>query len=101
MNLVRIRGSAEVIRGLRAIAGLHVEIESVQREGEEWTIAAYGSDEALEAVRTLGLAVDVIMDNERLAAHEATVRSQIRDVPRAAAAKPPPGGTMPAGEKGE
>ncbi len=90
LNLVRIRGAAEGIRGLGSIEELRVETETAQRVGEEWGIMAYASDAALAAVRARGLAVDVVMDNERLAAHEATVRSQIRDVPGAAAADPPP-----------
>ncbi len=97
MNLVRITGSADAVRGLTTVEGLHVETESAQGIGDEWQITAYGSDAALDVVRARGLAVNVLMDNERLAAHEATVRSQIRDVPRAAAAPPPP--AKPTGKK--
>lgn len=89
MNLVRIRGTADGIRGLRSIEGLLAESESAQRVGDEWGIMAYGTDAALDVARARGLAVDVIMDNARYAEHEATVRSQIRDVPRAPAAEPP------------
>jgi hypothetical protein len=90
LNLVRIRGAAEAIRALGSIDELRVETETAQRVGEAWGIMAYASDAALDAVRARGLAIDVIMDNERFAAHEATVRSQIRDVPGAAAASQAP-----------
>lgn len=90
MNLTRITGSADGIRGLAAVSGLHADVESARRVGDDWEITAYGSDAALDEVRARGLAVRVIMDNEQLAAHRATVRSQISDVP-GAAAPPTPG----------
>jgi hypothetical protein len=97
LNLVRIRGAAEAIRDLGSIEELRVETETAQRVGEAWGIMAYATDAALDAVRARGLAIDVLMDNEQLAAHEATVRSQIRDVPGAPAASSAP--AKPTGKK--
>jgi hypothetical protein len=63
MNLVEITAPSELLRGLDDVAGLKVVDASVSEEdGGEFSVGAYATDEAIEAVRARGATVTVKLD---------------------------------------
>lgn len=65
MGLVQVTGNDEIVRALTAIPGLNIVRSSVEPRGEgKWKVAAYASDEAIEAATALGAEVRVLLPTE-------------------------------------
>lgn len=66
MNLVWIIGPASIVREIGSVAGLLIEPESRQPDGDSWRVSAYATDDAIAEIRARGAEVAVIMNSQRL-----------------------------------
>ncbi len=90
MNLVRIRGSADVLRALGDIPGLFIETETAHpEEGGGWNVSAHATDAAITEAQTRGATVDVIMNNAEMDSHLAQVLAQVQRTPGGSAPASP------------
>lgn len=70
MNLIEIEGPTELMQKLKEIEGLSLSYGSARKVGEDlWYVSGYASDEAINAIRSLGGTVTVKMDNEEMRQH--------------------------------
>jgi hypothetical protein len=78
MALVQIIGDKNVLRELAAVPDLNIVQSSAHPYGEGlWKVAAYSSDQAIEAARALGAEVQVLMSTEAHAEHRRDVAHAI------------------------
>jgi hypothetical protein len=76
MGLVQIIGAEEVVRAVMNVPDLNIVQSSVEPRGEgKWKVAAYASDDAIDAATALGAEVQVMLPTERDIEH----RQQITD----------------------
>lgn len=82
INLITIRGSAQLMRDLMAdpIAGLDVHYEGVRPADSGLVEAgAYASEDAITELETRGITVEIQMTGPELAAHWAQLDAEATD----------------------
>lgn len=82
INLITIRGSAQQIRDLLVdpIEGLDVHYEGVRSaDGGLFEAAAYASEDAITAMETRGITVEIQMTGAELSAHWAQLDAEATD----------------------
>jgi hypothetical protein len=78
MGLVQIIGAEEIVRALMNVPDLNIVRSSVEPRGVgRWKVAAYASDEAIDAATALGAEVQVVLSTERDVQHRQQIASTI------------------------
>lgn len=81
MGLVQIIVPEEIVRELMNVPDLNVVRSSVESRGEgRWKVAAYASDEAIEAATALGAEVRVMLPTEQDVEQRQQVATTIADL---------------------
>ncbi|MEV6975011.1 hypothetical protein [Kitasatospora sp. NPDC093806] len=79
MSLIQIEGSSEVLRAVQEIPELHVVKSSVETGADgRYRVAAYASDQAVEAAIAQGANVYVVLSTEEASQRHERVAAQIR-----------------------
>jgi len=81
MNLVLIEGPRDLLQRIGDIRGLFVHQEAARRVGDEYSVPANATDDAVEEVRGRGARARVLMDNTRFEEHRARGRALVRSEP--------------------
>jgi hypothetical protein len=66
VNLVRVQGADEVVRGIRDMEEAIVVWTSLERLDDGVSVAAYATDAAVTEIEGRGLTVTVVSDNAAL-----------------------------------
>ncbi|MCU7821143.1 hypothetical protein [Kitasatospora sp. DSM 101779] len=78
MSLVQIEGSEEVLRAVQGIPELHLVRSSLEaRSDDRYKVAAYASDQAVEAAVAQGAQVTVMLSSEGVDEHHARMSAVI------------------------
>ncbi|MFD0275367.1 hypothetical protein ACFVHB_15880 [Kitasatospora sp. NPDC127111] len=78
MSLVQIEGSEEVLRAVQGIPELHLVRSSLETRADyRYKVAAYASDQAVEAAVAQGAEVTVLLSSEDAADHHARMSAVI------------------------
>ncbi|MEU6237486.1 hypothetical protein [Kitasatospora sp. NPDC047058] len=78
MSLVQIEGSEDVLRAVQDIPELHLVRSSLEaRTDYRYKVAAYASDQAVDAAVAQGAEVTVLLSSEGAAEHHARVSAEI------------------------
>lgn len=82
INLITIRGSAQLMRDLMAdpVEGADVHFEGVRPvDGGLFEAGAYASEDAISEIETRGLTVEIQMTGPELSAHWAQLDAEATD----------------------
>ncbi|MFC5890639.1 hypothetical protein RMN57_00050 [Kitasatospora sp. CM 4170] len=78
MSLVQIEGSEEVLRAVQLLPELHMVRSSLEtRPDDQYKVAAYASDQAVEAAIAEGARVTVLLSSESAADQHARMSAVI------------------------
>ncbi|MDQ4104697.1 MAG: hypothetical protein M3186_13665 [Actinomycetota bacterium] len=78
MGLVQITGTEEIVRAVMNVPDLNIVQSSVEPRGEgKWKVAAYASDDAIDAATALGAEVQVVLPTDRDIEHRQQIAGTI------------------------
>jgi hypothetical protein len=78
MGLVQITGTEEIVRAVMNVPDLNIVQSSVEPRGEgQWKVAAYASDDAIDAATALGAEVQVVLPTNRDIEHRQQIARTI------------------------
>jgi hypothetical protein len=78
MGLVQITGTEEIIRAVMNVPDLNIVQSSVEpRSEEQWKVAAYASDDAIDAATALGAEVQVVLPTNQDIEHRQQIAGTI------------------------
>lgn len=74
MNYVRISGSREQLLSVHIVPGLMLQARSAnEAEGGQWVVFGYAPDNAITALQGLGYTVDILIDQNAINDHLASL----------------------------
>ncbi|SCL73024.1 hypothetical protein GA0070606_6414 [Micromonospora citrea] len=86
MGLIQIEGTAEVLRGLRGVAGLDlIDPSAAALGGDRYRISAYAPEELIPELQARGAQVRVMMSTGQFDAFHAEVARHLAPPPESSA----------------